>query len=91
MLRRLVNLVEQISFQEVVHRLASYLLQEAELGLPFLLDTNGAIAAQLGTVPELVSRNLSRLHAGGVIILNGRSVTHIDREQLDEMSHSAGR
>lgn len=31
-LRRLVNLVEQLSFQEVVHRLASYLLECA--GLP---------------------------------------------------------
>lgn len=90
-LRRLVGLVEQISFQEVVHRLASYLLQEAASGVPFQLDTNGAIAAQLGTVPELVSRNLSRLHTGGVISLNGRSVTSLDHQQLDEMARSAGR
>lgn len=90
-LRRLVNLVEQISFQEVVHRLARYLLKEAEAGVPFHLDTNGAIAAQLGTVPELVSRNLSRLHTGGIINLNGRSVKDLDRQQLYEMAHSAGR
>lgn len=90
-LRRLVHLVEQISFQEVVHRLASYLLQQAEQGVPFQLDTNGAIAAQLGTVPELVSRNLSRLHAGGVITLNGRDVMSLEHDQLDEMAHSAGR
>ncbi len=90
-LRRLVNLVEQISFQEVVHRLARYLLKEAEAGVPFHLDTNGAIAAQLGTVPELVSRNLSRLHTGGIINLSGRSVKDLDRQQLYEMAHSAGR
>lgn len=90
-LRRLVGLVEQISFQEVVHRLARYLVGVAKDGVPFVLDTNGAIAAQLGTVPELVSRNLSRLHAGGVIELQGRTVTALDTKELTEMANSAGR
>ncbi|MFA5551918.1 MAG: Crp/Fnr family transcriptional regulator [Trueperaceae bacterium] len=90
-LRRLVGLVEAISFQEVVHRLARYLLAEGRGGVPFTLDTNGAIAAQLGTVPELVSRNLSRLHAGGAITMNGRTVTKLDAQQLEGMANSAGR
>ncbi len=90
-LRRLVALVEQISFQEVIQRLAHYLLEVAEGGVPFVLDTNGAIAAQLGTVPELVSRNLSRLHAGGIVKLQGRTVTGLDLAQLGEMARSAGR
>src|SRR5690606_41991337 len=90
-LRRLVALVEQISFQEVIHRLAAYLLSVADAGVPFVLDTNGAIAAQLGTVPELVSRNLSRLHAGGAITMSGRTVTRLDVAQLEEMATSAGR
>lgn len=90
-LRRLVGLIEQISFKEVVHRLAGYLLQEAEHGLPFVLDSNAAIAARLGTVPELVSRNLSRLHAGGGVIMTGRTVTGLDVEQLREMAEAAGR
>ena len=90
-LRRLVGLVEAISFQEVVHRLARYLLAEGRGGGPFTLDTNGAIAAQLGTVPELVSRNLSRLHAGGAITMNGRTVTRLDAQQLEGMANAAGR
>jgi CRP/FNR family transcriptional regulator, dissimilatory nitrate respiration regulator len=90
-LRRLVGLVEQISFQEVVHRLARYLLETADDGLPFTLETNAAIAAQLGTVPELVSRNLSRMHANAVVSLEGRTVTALDREQLQELAESAGR
>lgn len=90
-LRRLVALVEQISFQEVVHRLAAYLLGVADEGVPFVLDTNGAIAAQLGTVPELVSRNLSRLHAGGAITMHGRTVAEVDRDQLSDMANAAGR
>lgn len=90
-LRRLVNLIEAISFQEVVHRLASYLLAHAADGLPFTLDTNAAIAAELGTVPELVSRNLSRLANSGVVELHGREVLRIDTAELTDMAHSAGR
>src|SRR5690625_3873992 len=90
-LRRLVGLLEALSFQEVVHRLAAYLLGEARKGLPFALATNAEIAAQLGTVPELVSRHLSRLLAGEVISMNGRTVVGIDGEQLEEMARSAGR
>lgn len=90
-LRRLVNLIEAISFQEVVHRLASYLLEHAADGVPFALDTNAAIAAELGTVPELVSRNLSRLAASGAITMQQREVLNIDENELAEMAHSAGR
>ncbi len=88
-LRRLVNLVEAISFQEVVHRLARYLLDRAQP--PFELDTNAGIAAELGTVPELVSRNLSRLVASGVIGMQGRTVLVLDREQLEVMAGSVSR
>jgi len=88
-LRRLVNLVEAISFQEVVHRLARYLLEQGEP--PFPLATNADIAAELGTVPELVSRNLSRLVAGGVIGMQGRTVLTLERRRLQEMADSVGR
>ena len=88
-LRRLVNLVEAISFQEVVHRLARYLLDRAQP--PFELDSNAGIAAELGTVPELVSRNLSRLVASGVIGMQGRTVLALDREQLEVMAASVSR
>jgi CRP-like cAMP-binding protein len=90
-LRRLVGLVEQLSFQEVIHRLARYLLTRGEAELPFELETNAAIAAQLGTVPELVSRNLSRLQQSDVITLSQRRVTRIERAALRELAGSAGR
>lgn len=88
-LRRLVNLVEALSFQEVVHRLARYLLERAEP--PFELDTNAGIAAALGTVPELVSRNLSRLVASGAVRLQSRTVVELDEAQLQEMADSVSR
>ena len=90
-LRRLVNLIEAISFQEVVHRLASYLLAQAATGVPFTLDTNAAIAAELGTVPELVSRILSRIANSGVVELHGREVMRIDHGELTGMAQRAGR
>lgn len=90
-LRRLVALVEAISFQDVVHRLAAHLLERAEQGLPFELEANAAVAAQLGTVPELVSRNLARLHQSGAIRLTGRRVESLDAEALRELAASAGR
>lgn len=90
-LRRLVALIEQISFKEVVHRLAAYLLEEARAGLPLQLETNAVIATKLGTVPELVSRNLGRIHAGGAVQMDGRTIVAIDVERLAELASGAGR
>ncbi|HLV13260.1 MAG TPA: Crp/Fnr family transcriptional regulator [Trueperaceae bacterium] len=90
-LRRLVALVNQISFQEVQHRLAGYLLRKARHGVPFELKTNAQIGARIGTVSELVSRNLSRLHAEGAIRLSGRTVEAVDEAALAEMAAAAGR
>ena len=90
-IRRMVALVNQISFQEVQHRLAGYLLRKAAHGLPFDLKTNAEIGARIGTVPELVSRNLSRLHTAGAIDMAGRTVVRIDEAALREMAEAAGR
>src|ERR1019366_8258026 len=81
-LRRLVGILEELSFTTVRHRLASLLLRLAqregtasaaggEVSRP---GRNQDLAAQLGTVRELVSRNLSRLQAEGLIKLEGRRV-----------------
>lgn len=90
-LRRLVELIERLSFQEVIHRLAAHLLRRAEVDLPFELETNASIAAQIGTVPELVSRNLARLHAAGAITLEKRHVTAVDLASLRGSAEAAGR
>jgi CRP/FNR family transcriptional regulator len=41
------------------------------------------LAAQIGTVRELVSRNLSRLQAAGVIEVDGRTVLIRDLKALE--------
>ncbi len=79
-LRHLVGMIEELSFTTVRARLIAHLLREAKAngtrgdgGLAFTLAaTHQEIAAQIGTVRELVSRNVSRLQAEGLIESNGR-------------------
>src|SRR5579872_1474632 len=91
-LRRLVSIIEELSFTTVRHRLASYLLRQARKegkrrnnGVEVLLPaSNQELAAQIGTVRELVSRNLSRLQAEGVLEVDGRSVFIRDLKALED-------
>lgn len=90
-LRRLVGIIEELSFTTVRHRLISLLLRQAKAegqatgrGVVFSLSaSHQELAAQIGTVRELVSRNLARLQAQSFIELNGREITILDREGLE--------
>jgi CRP/FNR family transcriptional regulator len=81
-LRHLMSLVEELSFSTVRRRLIARLLQLAEetghqtsRGIQFeLLENNEELAARLGTVRELVSRNLGRLHGAGLIEMDRRII-----------------
>jgi len=91
-LRRLVGIIEELSFTTVRHRLASFLLRQAQKegmrksdGIEILLPaSNQEFAAQIGTVRELVSRNLSRLQAEGIIEVDGRNVLIRDLKALED-------
>jgi CRP/FNR family transcriptional regulator, cyclic AMP receptor protein len=91
-LRRLVGIIEELSFSTVRHRLASYLFRLAQKsgkrtaeGLVVSLPvTNQELAAQIGTVRELVSRNLSRLQAEGLLKVDGREVILRNLKALEE-------
>ena len=95
-LRRLVGIIEELSFTTVRHRLANYLLRLAqksgkrtaegvEVSLPI---TNQELAAQIGTVRELVSRNLSRLQAEGMLKIDGRNVLICNLKALEAENES---
>ena len=90
-LRRLVGIIEELSFTTVRHRLAALLVRLAKsegarengavvLTLP---ANNNELAAQIGTVRELVSRNLSRFQSEGLIAMDGRTVTVPDLKKLE--------
>jgi CRP/FNR family cyclic AMP-dependent transcriptional regulator len=96
-LRRLVGIIEELSFTTVRHRLASFLLRVAHKegkrvnrGTEILLPaSNQEFAAQIGTVRELVSRNLSRLQAEGSIEVDGRNVLIRDLQVLENETKTA--
>src|SRR5215469_637173 len=90
-LRRLVGIIEELSFTTVRHRLAAFLLRLAKregtktpAGIAVTLpDNNQEVAAQIGTVRELVSRNLSRFEAEGLIEINGRNLLIRDLKAIE--------
>lgn len=90
-LRRLVGIIEELSFTTVRHRLISWLLRQAKAegrpaarGVVFSLHaSHQELASEIGTVRELVSRNLARLQAQGFIQMNGREITILDSAGLE--------
>jgi CRP-like cAMP-binding protein len=90
-LRKLVGIIEELSFTTVRHRLASFLLRLAqkegartEEGIEVTLPASQQdVASQIGTVRELVSRNLSRFQSAGLVRVEGRSVVIRDLTALE--------
>jgi CRP/FNR family transcriptional regulator len=85
-LRHLVNIVESITFGSVTKRLACLLLElrkqagndEFTMGL-----THQELASRLGTVREVVSRNLARFRAEGLLKMQGHQVAILDLAGLE--------
>jgi len=96
-LRRLVGIIEELSFTTVRHRLAAFLVRLARTsgtrsgnGVEVTLPANNQeLASQIGTVRELISRNLSRFQAEGMIKIDGRNVSITDMKALEAELQSA--
>lgn len=80
-LRGLVAMIEELSFSTVRHRLIALLVRMARQGeqttrgiVVMLPPNNQELAARIGTVRELISRNLSRLQAEDLIEVDGRKL-----------------
>ncbi|MBL8059030.1 MAG: Crp/Fnr family transcriptional regulator [Anaerolineales bacterium] len=84
----LVKLVEDLSLRSVTARLARRLLEQAEgevLRRPRWY-TQAELAAQLGTVPDVVQRALNSLAAGGVITVERHQILIRDRAALERLA-----
>jgi len=89
-LRRLVGIIEELSFTTVRQRLIAVILKLAHTkgtttkeGIQIELPkSHQELAAEMGTVRELVSRNLSRLQAEGFLEVEGRRIVVKDLERL---------
>lgn len=81
-LRRLVAIIEELSFTTIRQRLVAMLVRlaqsegkKSERGVEFLLpSSHQELANQLGTVRELISRNLTRLQAEGLLEVDARQI-----------------
>ena len=89
-LRRLVGIIEELSFTTIRQRLIAMLVKlaqaqgtKSERGIEFQLpSTHQELASQLGTVRELISRNLMRLQAEGLLDVDARHIVVRDLKGL---------
>ena len=89
--RYMTSLVEELSLKEVSHRLARFLRDRAlrygvrtRRGTEFPLEeTNQEIGAEIGTVRDLVSRNLRRFVDRKIIKMERRKVIVLDMAELE--------
>ena len=96
-LRRLVGIIEELSFTTIRQRVIAVILRLADSegkptprGIEFQLPvSHQELASQLGTVRELISRNLTRLQAEGLIDVNARQIIVRDKAALAALVSSA--
>ena len=92
-LRHLVGVVESMTFGSVTQRLARLLLDLATQAGADEFDltlTHQELASRLGTVREVVSRNLARFRAAGLVQIQGRQLRILDRESLEREAEAQG-
>ena len=97
-LRRLVGIIEELSFTTVRHRLIALLVRLGKAegtrkgdALTLTLPANNSeLAAQIGTVRELVSRNLSRLQSEGLIQVENRELEIPSLKRLEAELQASG-
>ena len=88
-LRHLLGLVEAMTFGSVTQRLARLLLDASKHAGSDIFDlpmTHQELASRLGTVREVVSRNLTRFRAEGLISVQDHQVQILNRPGLERES-----
>lgn len=88
-LRKFAHQIEDLSLREVPHRLANYILylteeQGSETQVTLEIS-KGQLASLLGTVPETLSRILTKFSNDNVLKVSNRTIEIIDLEQLREL------
>ena len=90
-LRHLVGVVQAMTFGSVTQRLARLLLDTSAGGDRFEFAlTHQEVASRLGTVREVVSRNLARFRGMGLIRMDGGALSILDRAGLEREAEEQG-
>ncbi len=88
-LRRFVELIDDLSLKEVSTRLARRLCEMAagkEGDTVALQATKATLAAQIGTIPETLSRTLARMQQRGVLRVTGKEIVIANRKALESLA-----
>ncbi len=86
-LRRAVSQCGKLVLQTPLERLAGFLVENADgSGTVRLRETQGQIAAQIGTVREVVGRSFRRLENDEIVIRRGRTVRILDLDSLARLA-----
>jgi CRP/FNR family transcriptional regulator len=90
-LRHLVGVVQAMTFGSVTQRLARLLLDTAGAAnnIDFPL-THQELASRLGTVREVVSRNIARFRSVGLIRIDTGKLSIVDRAGLEREAEEQG-
>lgn len=89
-LRSFAVLIDDLSLKEVPSRLAAYLIflsdqlkgsSDLELNV-----TKGQLSSLLGTIPETLSRILTKMSGQGLIESNGPKIRIVDREGVEDLA-----
>jgi len=91
-LRQFAAQIESLSLKEVPGRLASYLIllsEEQQNSASVTLSiSKGQLASLLGTIPETMSRILSKMSSMNLIEVNGRDISLFDMDGLQDLAES---
>ncbi len=94
-LRVFTALVEDLSLKEVPTRLAAHLIYLSEKspgGKELSLDiSKNQLAGLLGTIPETLSRILTKMVKNGLIEIQGPKITITDHQKLDDLAQGLSR
>lgn len=93
LLRQMTRLIEGLSLSDVTTRLARYLCalrsgSDDDRTEIHLEEKKGILAAQLGTIPETLSRSFAKLTKDGLIHVDGPRIRILDSKRLQELAES---
>jgi len=91
LLHHLTRLVERLSLEDVVTRLAEYILDlapdaEKTESRVTLDEKKMVLASILGTIPETLSRAFAKLIKLKIIAIDGQTITVLDRDRLADIA-----
>ena len=85
-LASVIALIEEVAFGRLDSRLARHLLQQCDAG-QVVRTTHQALATELGSSREVISRLLKEMEIRGILELQRGSIRLLDIDALQRLSH----